>query len=534
MSEYHNIFIPFIDIYQQGGPNTFKELPNNDTDAPNLIVYPAAFNDGLDVPGRSTRQLSEGEKDVQLFLMKAKEEGKFLSAEEAKAFTKGKKLEGLRTTIYTPFDNIHVAYFDHEELRGDQFSMARLEERVRDHFKTQDGRRPTLLSTNPGYHLKYTNLGIRINEPKFLMINADIVNRGTIVGNDELYAKIQSNKGIIPIKETEEMIGERLFMNQFIKFISGNEYAIVKGDQRVNEKTKRIYHIDDPRLELIRPSNNWNKIKVGDHVMDSVLGIKPRDFEQYLALQYGLFNPDVSLFFLCGKQGSGKTILAYAAAIDKILAYDQQIRKQRGLKGNKKEGFFERIILLKPTNILGGKDRDVGFMPGTLYDKLKPHLKPYEDAHNKTVLGHCFPFVDLIYDPKFKNEYGGPRSEFGNKKINGVAYLPKQHEVFEVVSSGFMRGRSLDKTLFLIDEAQNFTPYELKTIISRVDKDSAAIVMGDPLQHDNPNCSQGFNGLTYCIKNFLPKSYSSLLKLTRNYRHPMSADTDDMHVYSTS
>lgn len=533
MEGYHKIFIPLIDIHRKAGRMTFKELARNgENEIPNLIIYPAAFNDSLDVPGKTARELSGGEQDVLGLIQEAIEKRHKIPKESVKNYLKNETLEG-KVTIYTPTTTpgIHLAYIDDQSLQREGFSIAKLEKIVREGFKSE--KPPVILSTNPGYHLKYDSLGIPIEKPKFLFVDADVVNRGTILGNDELYAELQQHGGKIALRRGEEILEQKLHLNQLIKFISGKEYAIVTALMERSENG-RIRSIEDERIEIIRPPHGESKtIHVGEMKMDTVLGIKPRDIEQYLALQYGLYNPNVDLLFLCGKQGSGKTILAYAAAIDKILSYDQDIRKRRGLRTDDKAGFFDQIILLKPTDIIGGKRRDVGFLPGTLYQKLRPHLEPYIDAHKMTVLSDIFPFEDLILHPKFENDYGGPRSKFAETKIMNCAHLPCKNEAIQVTFSGFMRGRSVPRTLFLIDEAQNYTPYELKTIISRVGEHSACIVMGDPHQLDNPECTQESNGLTYCIAHFLGKPYTMVSRFSRNYRHQMSEDTDEMHIHSS-
>ena len=98
--------------------------------------------------------------------------------------------------------------------------------------------------------------------------------------------------------------------------------------------------------------------------------------------------------------------------------------------------------------------------------------------------------------------------------------------------SGHVRGRSFRNTLILVDEAQNFTPYELKTIIERTGEGCKIVLMGDPAQVDNPFCSREINGLTHAIKQYIDKPYSALVTLTRNYRSQMSEDAKSWRVFS--
>ncbi len=537
---YHKIYIPLSDIYRQGGPITFQELRRKGEGAPNLVIYPSQFNDSIDAPGKTARTPSAGEEDVLQFLKDARNKGQKLSPQELQHHLRGaESLSGMKVTVFRVHDGLHLAYVDHDQLRGESFSMAKLEEIVRNSWQAEEGRRPIILSTNPGYHVKYDNLGLVVEEPSFLVVDADIVNRGTVLGNDDLLEMLTTEKdNRVPLDFAVELLGQELYMNQFIKFVgSRQQFAHVTGDYDFNQRG-RVVKIDNPRIELIKADEHGRKIRVGNHIIDSVLGVKPRDLEQFVTLQHGLYSRNVDLLFICGKQGSGKTLLAYAAAVDKVLHYDKETRVQRCMSGGvEKGGYFKQIVLLKPTDVIGGKRRDPGALPGDLLQKLGPHLEPYADAHNTSVLGRFFPFKDMFLHPKYENEFGGPRSKNAIEPVitpgnSGKGYMPPYNEAVQVVHSGFVRGRSFMNTLVIVDEAQNFTPYELKTIIARIGEGSACIVMGDPWQHDNPECTRGMNGLTYNIRNFLPKEYSALIMLSRNYRHKMSEDTDDMHVYS--
>ena len=276
-------------------------------------------------------------------------------------------------------------------------------------------------------------------------------------------------------------------------------------------------------------------MSVGNHNRDEILGISPRDMEQYLAMQYGLLNNDVSLFFLTGAQGSGKTLLSYVCAVDQILWYEKDMRSKRlQTDGSKsKSGSYKNIILLKPNEIMGGKRRDIGALPGSLYSKIKPHLGPYLDGHRESILHEYFPFEEMLRHPRFPNDFGDKRRDCGNVKINNEARLPADFEAIEMTYSGFMRGRSFTNTLILVDEAQNFSPYEVKTILERMGEGCKGIIMGDPLQVDNPYCSREINGMTHAISHYLSKPYSALINLTRNYRSQVSADAQEWRVFNS-
>jgi PhoH-like ATPase len=236
---------------------------------------------------------------------------------------------------------------------------------------------------------------------------------------------------------------------------------------------------------------------------------------------------------LCGSQGSGKTLLGYVSSVLQVLSDGELKSKGQDIPATLQYGApgrFKQIVLLKSNDILGGAKRDVGFLPGSLYEKIKPHITPYIDAHRESVLGSKYAFEEMFKHPVHETDFGKRRSEYAsNTSIDGK-FLPN-NEAVELTYSGYLRGRSFSNTLMIIDEAQNFTPYEMKTIIERAGEGCKIIIMGDPLQQDNPDCSSKINGLTHAIKHYLPKPYSALVSLGTNYRSIMSRDATDWKAY---
>src|SRR3989304_3769126 len=116
--------------------------------------------------------------------------------------------------------------------------------------------------------------------------------------------------------------------------------------------------------------------------------------------------------------------------------------------GERKKRFYKQIILLKPNEIIGGKRRDLGFLPGSLYEKMSDHIAPYQDAHKISILGDLFPFDEMFYHPKYTiRNLGGPRDEKLNQIKIGPAHLPPIN-IFEMTYTGFMRGRTFTDSLF--------------------------------------------------------------------------------------
>ncbi len=181
-------------------------------------------------------------------------------------------------------------------------------------------------------------------------------------------------------------------------------------------------------------------------------GIRPRNDEQKLALD-ALMNPDVELVSLTGGAGTGKTLLALAAA----LAQEDE---------------YEHIYLSRPTVILG--NQDLGFLPGDQKQKMSPFLQPLMDNLN-------------VIKDQFR-----PTSKEA-QRID--AMLTKEKLIIEPLA--YIRGRSLGRCFFIIDEAQNLTPHEMKTIITRAGEGTKMVFTGDIFQIDQPYLDQWSNGLTH-------------------------------------
>lgn len=453
---YHEIFVPFPQVYRLGGRDAVKEFERDEDGEKNLLAIPYSFLEDLE---KEESMHFSGANDLLDHIKK-------LEIEE----TDG------GVALYKDYEGLDIAII-HQEIKDDDMYLKNLNNFIKDRYKHD----PVFISKDPLKHIKLKGLDLKIEDPTSLQVEADIVNEGIIEGNDELCSVLNSERSI-SLEDACDIMGRELFINQFIRFrslsdnSSKDQYAIVTGNFNKNSHGE-IISSSDEKIQLINEKEKSKKIRIGELYRDNIFGIKPLDMEQYLAMQYGLLNPNIQLFFLCGSQGSGKTLLSYVSAVDNVLWYDAEIRKKRYPESvnDKKGGLYKQIVLLKPNDIIGGAKRNIGHLPGSMYEKLKPHLAPYIDSHNESSLGHCFPFEDMIKHPKFEKDFG--KRETKDKKIE-EGYLNPHSEVIEVTYSGFMRGRSFLNMLLLIDEAQNFTPYEVKTMCERVGVGSKAIIMG--------------------------------------------------------
>ena len=181
-------------------------------------------------------------------------------------------------------------------------------------------------------------------------------------------------------------------------------------------------------------------------------GIRPRNEEQRFALDACL-NPGIPLVSLTGGAGTGKTLLALASALEQ-------------------ERDFDQIILSRPTVILG--NQDIGFLPGDQKTKMSPYLQPLMDNLN---------VIKAQFRPSSKEAL----------KIEGLL----KDEKLVISPLAYIRGRSLGKAFFIIDEAQNLTPHEIKTIITRAGEGTKMVFTGDIFQIDQPYLDQWSNGLTH-------------------------------------
>ena len=181
-------------------------------------------------------------------------------------------------------------------------------------------------------------------------------------------------------------------------------------------------------------------------------GIRPRNDEQKFAMDACL-NPRIPLVSLTGGAGTGKTLLALASALEQ-------------------EGQFDQIILSRPTVVLGGQD--IGFLPGDQKSKMSPYLQPLMDN------------LDVI-KRQFK-----PSS----RQALRIEAMLKEEKLL-ISPLAYIRGRSLGKVFFIIDEAQNLTPHEVKTIITRAGEGTKMVFTGDIFQIDQPYLDQWSNGLTH-------------------------------------
>ncbi len=212
---------------------------------------------------------------------------------------------------------------------------------------------------------------------------------------------------------------------------------------------------------------------------EGVWGIKPRNKEQHFALDL-LLNDDVKLITLVGKAGTGKTLLAIAAGLQKVT----------------EEQVFSKLLVSRPIFPLG---RDIGYLPGTIEEKLNPWMQPIYDN------------LELLL--------GLNKSD----KKDGRSYAELVDLGFvEIEPLTYIRGRSLPNVFMIVDEAQNLTPHEVKTIVTRAGEGTKIILTGDPYQIDHPYLDSSNNGLTTVAERFKNEQIAGHVILTKGERSPLA------------
>lgn len=274
-----------------------------------------------------------------------------------------------------------------------------------------------------------------------------------MVAQDYLTDRVEENKVEFSQKEVQFVDSLPDDVMQELTYGKDNVIdwsAVSKARPSANQLYKFKWNSHDGEIVCARYDADMDKIMLVRK--REACGIKPRNDEQKFALDACL-NRKIQLVSLTGGAGTGKTLLALASALE--------LEKE-----------FDQIILSRPTVILG--NQDIGFLPGDQKNKMSPFLQPLMDNLN---------VIKALYRPSSR-EY---------QHIEGLL----KDEKLLITPLAYIRGRSLGKAFFIIDEAQNLTPHEIKTIITRAGEGTKMVFTGDIFQIDQPYLDQWSNGLTH-------------------------------------
>lgn len=248
-----------------------------------------------------------------------------------------------------------------------------------------------------------------------------------------------------------------------------NEFVILKDEIGTGKSALLRVNSEASRLEPLYLGN------------DAVWGISARNAQQRMALEL-LLNDDIPLVTITGKAGTGKTLLALAAGLFKV----------------EDEHKYKKLLIARPVVPMG---KDIGYLPGEKDEKLRPWMQPIYDN------------LEFLFDTKKAGDIDKILMGLGSIQVEALTYI---------------RGRSIPSQFIIIDEAQNLSRHEVKTIVSRAGEGSKVILMGDPEQIDHPYLDAASNGLSYIVEKFKQQGISGHITLEKGERSRLAQLAADL------
>ncbi len=313
--------------------------------------------------------------------------------------------------------------------------------------------------------------------------------------------------------EIRESVAKALYLN---------EYVLLRSDEG---KTMPARYCGD---------NVVRRLKIPDFVKaPGGIPIRARNLEQQFFMD-ALLDDSINLLTCFGKAGTGKTLLSTACALHQT--YEDSSR-------------YDGVSISRPVIALG---KDIGFLPGSLEEKMKPWLQPYHDAlevliPSKPPKDPQFALKKVSKKKQKKRDeqlqaalsigaasHNGHVNGHSNGNGNGSGPLVKPYErllksgLVEIEALAFIRGRSIARRFFILDEAQQLTPHEVKTVITRISEGSKIVLIGDPAQIDNPYVDSRSNGLVYCFNRMKGQAIAAHVKLTKGERSRLAELAADL------
>ncbi len=248
-----------------------------------------------------------------------------------------------------------------------------------------------------------------------------------------------------------------------------NQYVILKDSANPNHTAMGRFSKElDCIVPLFKP-------------VEGLWGIFPKNAEQAFAID-SLMNDEIKLVSLVGKAGTGKTLLAIAAGLAKTVD----------------EGVYHRLLVSRPVFPLG---KDIGFLPGDIEEKLNPWMQPIFDN------------IDFLF---------GSTGAKGRRGAGRGCQELMNQGLLQIEPLTYIRGRTIPQQYLIIDEAQNLTPHEIKTIVTRAGDNSKIVLTGDSYQIDNPYVDSANNGLVYLVDRFKDEAISAHVTLSKGERSKLS------------
>ena len=386
-------------------------------------------------------------------------------------------LDGLRSEGRL-FEGIELPGGGSLKVELNHRSFAKLQEVFAD--VTNDNR---ILAVALNYHLEEKGADsprpvILVSKDVLVRIKADVLG---ITAQDYLSDRIVSvaddiYSGHMTIRVHPSVIDE-FYTYRFLGVQSLNlgyplhphEFIILRDEMGTSKSALLKVNADGKKLEPLYLSN------------DPIWGIAARNAQQRMALEL-LLNDDIPLVTLTGKAGTGKTLLTLAAGLMKV----EDERK------------YKKLLIARPVVPMG---KDIGYLPGEKEEKLRPWMQPIYDN------------LEFLFDTKKPGDIDKILHGLGSIQVEALTYI---------------RGRSIPGQFIIIDEAQNLSKHEVKTIVSRVGEGSKIVLLGDPEQIDHPYLDASSNGLTYVVERFKEQNISGHIMLERGERSHLAQLAADL------
>ncbi len=325
-----------------------------------------------------------------------------------------------------------------------------------------------ILMTAMGLHKRYPNVEVElVTKDINLRIKADVFGINAKDYEPERVSFEDMYEGYEELEVDPEMINrfyaEKVLVDASIQ-LRANEYVILRDASNPNHSAiGRFSAKEGGVVPLLTPH-------------DGIWGIHPRNVEQTFAMDC-LLNDEIMFVSLVGKAGTGKTLMALAAGLYKTLD----------------EGRFQRLLVSRPIFPMG---RDIGYLPGDIEQKLNPWMQPIFDN------------VEFLMG--------------ADKKAAGRAQELMNQGMLNIEPLTYIRGRSIPNQYLIVDEAQNLTPHEIKTIVTRAGQGTKVVLTGDCYQIDNPYVDSATSGLTYSVERFKGQKIAAHVTLTKGERSELA------------
>ena len=331
---------------------------------------------------------------------------------------------------------------------------------------------------NPDNQIIATALSLKETEKesKVILVSRDINMRVKCDALGIDCADYSNDQVVDDIEGLYTGLAQHLVDDQIVDSVYKDEKVFLDEDDikvEPNQFVMLISNSNDKKTALVRFIGYDSPVKKIDSYKKGIWGVRPKNKEQNFALDL-LMNADIPLVTIIGKAGSGKTLLALAAGLQQCFGETANDRN------------YSRVIVTKPVEPVG---KDIGFLPGTMEEKMLPWLAPIQD--------------------NLKNL-------MGNDKITLDMYMDEGK--IEIEAMTFIRGRSIANAFIIIDEAQNMTKHEIKTVLTRVGEGTKIVLTGDIEQIDNVYLDETTNGLTYVIDRFKEQNSSGHITLVKGER----------------